>query len=213
MADCCDDVCSPGQTGAGPKGIGSGSRQSRALAWVLVINLVLFVVSVWAALRAGSSSLLSGSIDNLGDAVTYGFSLYAVSRGARTKAKVSFFKGILILTAAVAVSVQVIYKLVNPGVPVFELMGAMSLLGLGANFACLLILWRHRDEDINMASVWECSRNDVLENLAVLAAAAGVWMTRSQWPDTVVALVLVTILYRSAFRIIRRSRAALDSVV
>jgi Co/Zn/Cd efflux system component len=207
MADCCDDVCSPSQSGSGE------GRQSRALVWVLVINLVMFLVSAVVALRAGSSSLLSGSIDNLGDAVTYAISLYVVSRGLHAKAKVSLFKGYLILFAAVAVSAQVVYKLVNPQVPVFEWMGAMSLLGLAGNFACLLILWRYRDEDINMASVWECSRNDVLENISVLVAAAGVWWTRSQWPDTVIALILVTILYRSAFRILRRSRAALASTL
>lgn len=209
MADCCDDVCCPpNAAGSAP----AGGRQRRALVWVLVINAVMFGVSAVAALRAGSSSLLSGSIDNLGDAVTYAISLAAVSRGTRAKARVSYFKGLLILSAALAVSAQVLYKLVHPGVPVFSLMGTMSVLGLAANFACLLILWRHRDTDINMASVWECSRNDVLENIAVLGAAGGVWLTRSQWPDTVIALMLVVILYRSAFRILRKSRAALRSV-
>ncbi len=140
-----------------------------------------------------------------------GLSLYAVSRGPEVKANVSYFKGLLILLAAVAVTVQVLYKILEPQTPVFEQMGAMSVLGLVANFACLLILWKHRDEDINMASVWECSRNDVLENIAVLFAATGVWLTRSQWPETAIALMLVVILYRSAFRILRRSRTAMRS--
>jgi Co/Zn/Cd efflux system component len=149
--------------------------------------------------------LLSGSIDNLGDAITFALSLWAVSRGANAKAKVSLFKGVLILVAALAVTGHVIYKLANPAVPVFELMGAMTLVALAGNLACLLILRRHRGEDINMDSVWECARNDVTENVTVLVAAVGVWLTASQWPDTVLALVLVVILYRSAFRIIRRS--------
>jgi Co/Zn/Cd efflux system component len=84
-------------------------------------------------------------------------------------------------------------------------MGLMTLLALAANFTCLALLWRHRNEDINMASVWECSRNDVIENLTVLIATVGVWLTQSQWPDTIIAIVLILILYRSAFRIIKRS--------
>ncbi len=196
MSDCCDNVCTGDVTGA---------RQRRSLAWVLGINVVMFVAAAVVALFAGSTSLLSGSIDNLGDAVTYALSLWAVSRGARAKAQVSLFKGGLILLAAVAVSVHLLYKLIHPAIPVFELMGLMSLAGLAANLACLLILNRHRGEDINMDSVWECARNDVIENLTVLAAALGVWLTAAQWPDTVLALVLVAILYRSAFRILRRS--------
>lgn len=196
MDDCCDSVCETPDP---------GPAQKRALTAVLWINALLFVAVLIAALIASSSSLLSGSIDNLGDAVTYGLSLYAVSRGLRVKAKVSLFKGVLILVAALAVCAHVGYKLANPAVPVFEVMGLMTLLGLAGNGACLAILWRHRGEDINMASVWECSRNDVIENLSVLLAAGGVWLTAAQWPDTVVALVLVLILFRSAFRIIRRS--------
>lgn len=183
----------------------TGSRQRRSLVWVLAINVVMFLAAAVAALFAGSTSLLSGSIDNLGDAVTYALSLWAVSRGARAKARVSLLKGGLILLAAVAVSVHLAYKLLHPATPVFELMGLMSVVGLAANLACLLILNRHRGEDVNMDSVWECARNDVIENLTVLAAALGVWLMASQWPDTVLALVLVAILYRSAVRIMRRS--------
>jgi len=175
------------------------------LTWVLAINLVMFVAVAVAALFARSTSLLSGSIDNLGDAMTYALSLWAISRGARAKAKVSLFKGLLILFAALAVSAHLVYKLTHPAVPVFELMGLMTLASLAGNVACLLILRRHRGEDINMDSVWECARNDVLENITVLFAAAGVWLTASQWPDTLLALALVVLLYRSAFRIIRRS--------
>ena len=196
MADCCEGFCASEVTGI---------RQRRSLAWVLAINAVMFIAVAVAAVFAGSSSLLSGSIDNLGDAITYALSLWAVSRGGRAKARVSLFKGLLILVAALAVSGHMLYKLANPAVPVFELMGAMTLLALAGNFACLLILRRHRGEDINMDSVWECARNDVIENLTVLVAAFGVWLTASQWPDTLLALVLVVILYRSAFRIIRRS--------
>lgn len=198
MGDCCDNVCASGSRDPG---------QRRALAGVLIINAVMFLVILIAALFAKSSALLSGSIDNLGDAFTYALSLYAVSGTRRAKARVSLVKGILILVAALAVGLQVGYRLANPAVPVFEIMGTMTVLALIANVSCLLILRRHRGDDINMASVWECARNDVIENLAVLLAAAGVWLTRSQWPDTVIALLLVLIFLRSGIRIVRRSLA------
>lgn len=169
----------------------------------------MFLVVVAAALYGKSSALFADSLDNLGDALTYGLSLYAVSRGAAVKARVALFKGGLILLAAFVVVAQVVYKLVVPSVPVFEVMGAFSLLGLAANSACLFLLWRHRHEDVNMSSVWECSRNDIASNISVFVAAAAVWATGSGWPDIVVALCLVLLLIRSALRIIASAMAEL----
>lgn len=177
-------------------------RQRGTLQAVLIINTVMFFVIVAAALYGASTSLLADSLDNLGDALTYALSLYAVSRGAKTKAKVALFKGALILLAALAVAAQIVYKLYVPSLPLFEVMGIFSLLGLAANSLCLFLLWRHRHEDINMSSVWECSRNDIASNLSVFVAAAAVWLTGSGWPDLVVALALVALLLRSAFRIL-----------
>lgn len=127
---------------------------------------------------------------------------YAVSRGAKVKAKVALFKGGLILLAAIVVAAQIIYRLFVPSVPLFEIMGAFSLLALVANSFCLFLLWRHRNEDVNMSSVWECSRNDIAANLSVFLAAGAVWITGSGWPDIVVALGLVWILLSSAIRVI-----------
>ncbi len=169
---------------------------------MLVINAVMFLVIVVAALYGNSTALLADSLDNLGDALTYGLSLYAVSRGTAAKAKVALFKGGLIFLAALAVAVQIVYKLFVPSVPLFEVMGAFSLLGLAANSICLFLLWRHRHEDVNMSSVWECSRNDIASNLSVFVAAGAVWITGSGWPDIVVALGLVWLLMRSAIRVI-----------
>ena len=149
-------------------------RQRGTLKIVLGINAVMFFVIVVAALYGRSSALLADSIDNLGDALTYGLSLYAVSRGAAVKAKVALFKSGLILLAAIVVVAQIAYKFVVPSVPVFEVMGIFSLLGLAANSICLFLLWRHRQEDVNMSSVWECSRNDIISNLAVFLTAAAV---------------------------------------
>lgn len=177
-------------------------QQRGTLRVVLAINAVMFVVIVAAALYANSSSLLADSLDNLGDALTYGLSLLVVSKGIGAKARVALFKGVLILLAAMMVAGQIAYRLFVPDVPIFEVMGAFSLLGLAANSICLYLLWRHRNEDVNMSSVWECSRNDIASNVSVFVAAAGVWLTGSGWPDIAVALGLVCLLMRSAVRVI-----------
>jgi len=184
-------------------------RQSGTLKIVLAINAVMFLVIVAAALYAGSSALLADSLDNLGDALTYGLSLWAVGLGLRIKARIAYFKGLLILLAALAVLGQIVYRLADPTVPLFEVMGIFSLIALTANGACLALLWRHKTEDINMSSVWECSRNDIVANISVFVAAAGVFATGSRWPDLLVASFLVIFLLRSASRVLMSAHAEL----
>jgi Co/Zn/Cd efflux system component len=193
MRGCCDNNCSLERL---------RERQRGTLQIVLGINAVMFFVIVAAALYGKSTALLADSLDNLGDALTYGLSLYAVSKSTAVKAKVALFKGGLIFLAAVTVAAQITYKLFVPSLPIFEVMGAFSLLGLAANSLCLFLLWRHRHEDVNMSSVWECSRNDIASNLSVFVAAGAVWFTGSGWPDIVVAVGLVWLLMRSAIRVI-----------
>ena len=200
MSDCCDNDCATEAL---------QERQRGTLHIVLGINAVMFLVIVVAALYANSTALLADSLDNLGDALTYSLSLYAVSRGATVKAKVALFKGGLIFLAACAVAAQIVYRILVPSVPLFEVMGAFSLLGLAANSLCLYLLWRHRHEDVNMSSVWECSRNDIASNLSVFVAAGAVWLTGSGWPDILVALGLVWLLMRSAIRVISSAMKAL----
>lgn len=182
------------------------SRQRGTLVSVLAINTAMFVAVTAAALYSMSSALLSDGLDNLGDALTYGLSLYAVSGSDGLKARVALVKGGLILLGACGVAAQIVWKLFVPTVPVFEVMGAFGVLGLAANALCLFLLTRHRNDDVNMSSVWECSRNDVVSNLAVLAAAGAVWFTGSGWPDILVALCLVVFLTRSALRVIVSAR-------
>jgi Co/Zn/Cd efflux system component len=200
MSGCCDNECAVDAV---------SGRQRKTLRIVLGINAVMFLVIVVAALYGRSSALLADSLDNLGDALTYGLSLYAVSRGAVTKARVALFKGGLIFLAACAVAAQIAYRLIVPSTPVFEVMGAFSLLGLVTNSLCLYLLWQHRQEDVNMSSVWECSRNDIMANLSVFVAAGAVWLTGSGWPDLVVALGLVWLLLRSSNRVITAAMVVL----
>jgi Co/Zn/Cd efflux system component len=196
VKDCCDDSCTIDALLAGQRG---------TLRIVLAINGVMFLVVAAAALYSKSTALLADSLDNLGDALTYGLSLYGVSRGILVKAKVALFKGCLIFLAACAVISQIVYKFYAPEVPIFEVMGAFSILGIVANSLCLYLLWRHRHEDLNMSSVWECSRNDIASNLSVFVAAGGIWLTGSLWPDIIVALGLVCLLIRSSIPVISSS--------
>lgn len=200
MANCCDQECDFTKL---------QERQRGTLQIVLAINALMFVVIAAAAIYSHSSALLTDSLDNLGDALTYGLSLYAVSRGAATKAKVALFKGGLIFLAACIVLGQIIYKLAVPTLPLFEVMGVFSVIALLANSVCLYLLTRHRHEDVNMSSVWECSRNDIATNLSVLFAAGLVWLTDSGWPDILVALALAVLLMRSAIRVIKSARKEL----
>jgi Co/Zn/Cd efflux system component len=189
MSGCCNDSCAIDAL---------RQRQRGTLRIVLGVNAIMFLVIALAALYGKSTALLADSLDNLGDALTYALSLYAVSRGTAVKARVALFKGGLIFLAACAVATQVAYKVFVPSVPIFEVMGAFSLLGLVANSFCLYLLWRHRQEDVNMSSVWECSRNDIASNLSVFVAG----ITGSGWPDILVALGLVWLLMRSSIRVI-----------
>lgn len=185
------------------------AHQKRVLRIVLAVNAATFVMMVGAAWWSRSSSLLSGGLDNLGDALTYALSLAVVGAGAAEKARVALFKGALILAAAIAVAVQIVWRLAHPAVPLFEGMSVAALANLGANLLCLRLLAPHRHGDVNMSSAWECSRNDVGEGLAVLFAALGVWTFGQGWPDLVIACALLLLFLRSALRVLRSSRDAL----
>ena len=200
MSGCCENVC--------VSKVLQG-KQRGTLRAVLAINAIMFVVIVIASQISQSSALLADSLDNLGDAMTYGLSLMVVASTTSAKAKVALFKGLLILAAAVIVASQIVYTIIFPSIPVFELMGGFSLLALAANSVCLLLLWRHRNDDINMNSVWECSRNDIAANLSVFVAAGFVWLASSSWPDIAVACGLVILLLRSSVRVITSSLSEL----
>lgn len=177
--------------------------QRRVLLIVLTINIATFAMMITAALYSGSSSLLSGSLDNLGDALTYLLSLAVVGASLRAKAAVAVVKGLLILGAAIAVAAQIGWRLAHPGVPIFEAMGLAAAVNLAFNGLCLWLLTPYRFGDVNMASAWECSRNDIYEGFAVLLAAASVWMFDAGWPDLVIATALLLMFLRSAWRVLR----------
>ena len=184
-------------------------RQAVTLRLVLLVNAGMFVVELVFGLLAGSVALLADSLDMLGDALVYGFSLYVIARGAVWKARAAVAKAAVMGLFGAFVLGQLVYKLVYPQLPTFETMGAVGALALVANGVCFALLWRHRAEDINMRSVWLCSRNDLIANASVLLAAWAVWMTLSPWPDIAVGALICAMFLRSAFLVAREACAEL----
>jgi Co/Zn/Cd efflux system component len=178
-------------------------RQRHALSVVLVINLAMFLIELGAGLRARSSALLADSADMLGDAVVYGFSLYIVGRGSIWQARSALLKGALMGVFGAGILAEAGTKLVRGVVPGAALMSGVGLLALAANAVVLGLLWRHRADDLNMRSVWLCSRNDVVANVGVLVAALGVRLTDRAWPDIVVGVAIAGLLVMSAAGVIR----------
>lgn len=194
MGSCCENNCAVDAL---------HEKQRGTLIKVLWINAVMFIAIASAAFYGKSTALLSDSLDNLGDALTYGLSLYAVSQGSNMKARVALFKGGLIFIAASFVIAQVIHRIITPVLPSYEVMSIFSVAGLLANGLCLFLLWQHRHEDINMSSVFECSRNDIATNLSVIVAAIGVWVFNSGLPDIIIASLLAILLLNSSYRVIK----------
>jgi Co/Zn/Cd efflux system component len=184
-------------------------RQRRVLRVVLWVNAGMFAIEFLWGILAHSTSLMADSVDMLGDAVVYGASLYALSRGARWQARVALFKGLLMAAFGAGVLVEVTTKLARGLMPAAEVMGAVGLLALGANAVCLLLLWRHRADDVNMRSAWICSLNDVAGNAGVLLASAGVGLLRSAWPDIAVGLLIAGMFCASAIGVIGKARQQL----
>jgi len=187
------------------------AKQRRVLIIVLVINALTFLGMLAAALQSRSTSLLSGGLDNLGDATTYALSMAVVGASGKAKARVALFKGVLIFLAAVAVALQIGWRIAHPTVPLFETIGVVGLLNLAANLLCLRLLTPFRRGDVNMASAWECSRNDAYEGIAVLVAALGVWIFGAGWPDLFIGAMLLLLFLRSAGRVLRNGWRELRS--
>ena len=198
MASCCNDKsCALEQL---------QGRQTSTLRMVLALNAVMFAVELTAGLLAGSVSLLADSLDMLGDALVYAFSLWVVGRGLLWKARAATAKAVVMGLFGLFVAGEVVYKLFVPQVPGYETMGVIGFLALAVNTACFFMLWRHRGEDINMRSVWLCSRNDLYANSAVLLAAVAVWQTASPWPDVVVGAGICALFLHSAWGVAAEAR-------
>ena len=187
-------------------------RQRGVLIAVLVINAAMFVVELVGGLAAGSSALLADSLDMLGDASVYGLTLFVLERGARWRSGAALLKGGVMAAFAVGVLVTAVVHAIAGGTPRAEGMGLIALLALVANASCLVLLTRHRADDLNMRSTWLCSRNDILANLGVLAAAGGVALTGSGWPDVAIGVAIAGVVARSAWSVIAAAMRDLAAV-
>jgi Co/Zn/Cd efflux system component len=175
---------------------------------VLWINLGMFVAELGAGIIAHSTALLADSVDMLGDAIVYGFSLYVIARAPVWQSRAALLKGIIMAAFGIGIVVEVCSKLARGLTPEAQIMWAVALAALVANASVLVLLRRHRADDINMRSAWLCSRNDVVANGGVLLAALGVGLTGSAWPDILVGLAIAALFGLSAVGVIRAALAA-----
>ena len=171
------------------------------LVWVLIINTSMFFIEAIYGWFAQSNALMADALDMLGDAAIFGFSLYVIRLNTIWQSRAGYIKGIIMAIFAIGGLTSAFYRSFNPIIPEVTTMGVVGFMALAANFICAVMLLGFRDTDINMRSAWLCSRNDVLANLGVLLAAAGVAWTSSPWPDLVVGISISTLILKSAIEV------------
>jgi Co/Zn/Cd efflux system component len=190
-----------------------GAAQSpayrRALWVALVVNAAMFAVEVAGGLAAGSVSLLADAVDFFGDAANYGLSLLVLGMALSWRARAALLKGASMAAFGILVLAKAGWNAATSTVPEAATMGLVGSLALVANVGVALQLYRWREGDANMRSVWLCTRNDAIGNLAVLAAALGVFGTGTAWPDLAVAAVMGVLALTSAVAVVRQARAEL----
>ncbi|MBU2873685.1 cation transporter [Marinobacter salexigens] len=191
-------------SGPEPQSPAPGFR--RALWIALWVNLIMFFVEGVASLQSGSVSLMADAIDFFGDSANYILSLSVLSMGMLWRGRAALVKGITMAVFGMVVWVRALWVMQQGTTPEPLTMGTIGLLALVANVGVALILFRYRDGDSDMRSVWLCSRNDAISNLAVMAAALGVFGTASAWPDLVVAAIMGTLAITAGVSIVRHAR-------
>jgi Co/Zn/Cd efflux system component len=198
MSGCC---------GHNAKFDGVSDSYKRRLWLVIAINAVMFGVEMAAGALAGSRALQADALDFAGDAATYGLSLAVIGAPLATRSMAALVKGVSLLLMGLWVMGYTIYGVFVIGVPNAPVMGIVGFLALAANVASVLILMAYKDGDANVRSVWLCSRNDAIGNVAVMFAAIGVWGTATGWPDLAVAGLMASLFLSSAWQIIRQALA------
>ena len=190
--------------------LGRLRESQRNVLWiVLVINAVLFVTVFTVGWLSRSVALLADSLDMLGDAAVYGFSLWVLHRGATWRARAALSKGFVQLAFGLLVLGQAVWQATSGAVPAASAMGIMGVVALAGNAWAFRLLWSHRADDINMRSTFLCSRNDLVANASVIGAAVFVWMLDSVWPDVIVGVAIAILFLRTAFEVISEARAEL----
>ena len=185
-------------------GMSDGYR--RALWAVIIINGGMFLVEMTAGLTARSQALQADALDFFGDSATYALSLFMIGQPLMWRARAALFKGVSLALMGLWVLGSTVHHVVFLGLPTAEVMGVVGLMALMANLASVVLLLKYRDGDANVRSVWLCSRNDAIGNVAVLIAAAFVWQTNTGWPDLIVAGIMASLFMYSAVQIITHAR-------
>ncbi len=182
------------------------SADYRRRLWIVIaLNAAMFVVEMAAGALARSQALQADALDFLGDSLTYGISLAVIGASLRVRAWTALAKGVSLTLMGLWVAGSTAYHVLVLGVPRAEVMGVVGVMALAANVASVLILMRYKDRDANVRSVWLCSRNDAIGNVAVMLAALGVWGTATKWPDLIVAAIMASLFLWSSAQILRRS--------
>lgn len=202
-AHCHHDSHGPGDLSA------NNPRYRRILWWALIVNAAMFAIEIAAGVQSGSVSLLADAIDFLGDAANYGLSLVVLGMTLGRRARAALLKGTSMLLFGVFVAGRALWDMAYGTPPEAMTMGVVGLLALTANVGVAAALYAYREGDANMRSVWLCTRNDALGNLAVMGAALGVFGTGSAWPDLAVAAVMAGLAITSGVSVLRHARREL----
>ncbi|MCY6381120.1 cation transporter [Hoeflea prorocentri] len=184
---------------------GMSDDYKRRLWIVIILNATMFAVEIVAGQMAGSKALQADALDFLGDAMTYGISLAVIGSSIAVRTTAALTKGFSLLLMGLWVFGSTLWHVFFVEVPEAHVMGVIGFLALAANLVSVLLLVRYKDGDANVRSVWLCSRNDAIGNIAVMIAALGVWGTQSGWPDLAVAAIMAGLFLTSAFQIVRQS--------
>jgi len=176
----------------------------RRVLWIaLISNAAMFFIEITASQIGDSISLQADALDFFGDAANYAISLFVLGMALHLRARASLFKGATMAAFGLWVIGNAIYRALIGSAPEASVMGIVAILALLVNVAVAVLLFRYRTGDSNMRSVWLCSRNDAIGNIAVMAAAAGVFATSSRWPDLVVAAIIASLNFSAAIHVIR----------
>jgi Co/Zn/Cd efflux system component len=202
-ADCC---------GIGVTFEGLSADYKRRLWLVIAINASMFLVEMGAGALAGSQALQADALDFLGDSLTYGMSLAVIGAAVHVRAWTAFAKGVSLTLMGLWVFGSTAYHVLVLGFPKAEIMGVVGFMALAANVASVMILAGYKNGDANVRSVWLCSRNDAIGNVAVMVAAVAVWATATKWPDLIVAAAMAGLFLWSSVQILRQSLGELKTV-
>ena len=199
MSECCSNSCA---------GFDGASPAYRGVLWIVIaLDAGMFILEMLAGHLASSQALKADALDFLGDATTYSLSLAVIGQPLIWRSRAALLKGASLALMALWVLGSTAWQVLVTGHPQAEVMGLVGLLALAVNMTSVLLLLRWREGDANVRSVWLCSRNDAIGNVAVMLAALGVWGTGTAWPDLAVAALMAGLFLVSAVKIVRQATA------